>query len=305
MDQEQIHILITGEQGEGRSFAVPGKTARRTVIIILGILLFLIISSIAGITFFTRNLILSSKNQALRAQLQETMSVLDDMQANRYSLISSYQDDIARLQKDRENLLEETITRLDEKSKIIEQVINHIGVEVKVDEDPNHSGGPFTSKDEQYGKRLILKADRYLEVLERIPLGRPVPGEISSKYGGRIDPLIKRKAFHTGVDFRGKTGDEVLATASAKVKTSSYNSDFGNHIVLSHGNGYETIFAHLQKRLVKKGEKVQRGQVIGLIGNTGRSTGSHLHYGINYKKKSIDPTKYLQVAELSVNVTKQ
>lgn len=303
MDQEKLHIIITGEHGRGRAFTVCKKTACRTAISIGVISVVLCIASLAGIKLYRQNLILSSQNSLLDAQLSETMSVLDQSQANRTKLIARYEQNIASLVQEQESLLENSITRLDEKSKVIEKVMDHLGVEVKIEEDPNHSGGPFLSKDEGYGDQLIVKAERYLEVLNSIPLGRPVPGKISSKYGKRTDPMKNRKAFHPGIDFRGSTGDEVRATADAVVKIASANNTLGKYIILSHGNGFETTFAHLHKRLVKKGDTVTRGQVIGLIGNTGRSTGSHLHYGVSYNKKSIDPMKYLQVAELSLSVT--
>ncbi|MCL7487116.1 MAG: M23 family metallopeptidase [Desulfobulbaceae bacterium] len=304
MAQDKLHIIITGEQGNGRSFAVCKKTARRTIIAVLSISIILILGFLAGIAFFSQNLNLSSKNRVLDSRLVETMTALDEIQASRTNLIARYEDKIARLEEDRENLLESSISRLDEKSKVIEKVMDNIGVEVKIEEDPNHSGGPYISPDEQYCDQLILKADRYLEVLNKIPLGRPVPGKISSKFGNRTDPIKKRQAFHPGIDFRGNTGDEIKATADAVVKTAASNNVLGNHIILAHGNGYESIFAHLHKRLVKKGDKVKRGQVIGHIGNTGRSTGSHLHYGIRYNKKSIDPMKYLQVADLTLSLSK-
>lgn len=303
MDQERLHIIITGEHGQGRAFTVCKKTACRTVIAIGVISILLLVTAIAGIKFYRQTRNLSSQNTLLDAQLAETMSVLDKSQANRIRLISRYEKNIATLEQERENLLEKSISRLDEKSKVIEEVMNHIGVEVKIDEDPNHSGGPYISPNQQLGDKLLIKADRYLEILNTIPLGRPVPGQISSKFGNRIDPLKNEKAFHPGIDFRGNIGDEIIATADAVVKTASANNGLGKYIVLAHGNGFETTFAHLQKRLVKKGEKVKRGQVIGLIGNTGRSTGSHLHYEVRYNKKTIDPTKYLQVADLSLRIT--
>lgn len=304
MAQDKFHIIITGEQGQGRSFAVCKKTARQAVIAVIILSVFLVIGSISGITFFTKSLGLSSENKLLDAQLTETMSALDHAQATRFDLVAKYEDNIARLEEDRDKLLEGSITRLDEKSKVIEKVIDHIGVEVKIEEDPDHSGGPFIPVNRHYGDRLILKAEQYLEVLNKIPLGRPVPGRISSKYGSRTDPLKKKQAFHTGIDFRGHTGDEVKATADAVVKTSTSNNVLGKYVILSHGNGFETIFAHMHRRLVKKGDIVKRGQVIGLIGNTGRSTGSHLHYGVRYNEKSIDPMKYIQVADLSLILTK-
>ncbi|GAB4337520.1 MAG: hypothetical protein Kow0089_08840 [Desulfobulbaceae bacterium] len=302
MEQDKLHILITGDQGRGHSFAVNRQTALRGAVAAAVVIVLLLAGTLGGIVFFTKYLSVSSRNRHLGEQLAETMSALDEIQADRTSLITRYEENIARLEKDRKALLETSISRLDAKNRIIEKVMDHIGVEVKVEEDPDHSGGPYVFVDEEYGDRLILKADRYLEVLNSIPLGRPVPGRISSKYGRRTDPIRKKKAFHTGVDFRGHTGDKVQATADGIVKTSTRNSVLGNYVIISHGNGYETIFAHLHKRLVKKGEKVERGQVIGLIGNTGRSTGSHLHYGIRYQKKNIDPMKYLQVADLSFSI---
>lgn len=303
MPEEKYHIIITGDQGEGRAFSINKKTARLASVILAVVSLLLFVCSVTGITLFGRNLSLSAKNRNLDAQLNETMTVLDQVQADRSKTIARYEHDITRLEQEREELLKDSISRLDEKSKVIEKVMDYIGVEVKVEEDPGHSGGPFVFPAEEYGDRLILKADRYLEVLNKIPLGRPVPGKISSKFGSRTDPIKKRKAHHPGIDFRGHTGDPVKATAEGTVKTSSHNGVLGNHVIIDHGNGYETIFAHLSKRLVKKKEKVKRGQVIGHIGNTGRSTGSHLHYGIRYRNKSIDPMKYLQVADLSLSIT--
>lgn len=305
MGKDKLHVLITGEKGQGHSFAVCRQTAYRSIIAIACVSVLLFICSIAGITFLSKSISLSSKNSVLEEQLTETMTALDNAQATRFTLIERYEGTIARLEAEREELLEGSINRLNEKSRVIEKVMDHIGVEVKIEEDPGHSGGPFISFDEQYGDKLIIKADQYLEVLNRIPLGRPVPGKISSKFGRRTDPMKKKKAFHTGIDFRGHTGDKVRATADAIVKTSTSNKVLGKYIILSHENGYETIFAHLHSRLVKKGEPVKRGEVIGLIGNTGRSTGSHLHYGVRYNKKSIDPTKYLQVADLTLSITDQ
>lgn len=303
MPEDKFHIIITGDQGKGRAFSIDRKTACQAAVALAVATVILLFCSVAGITMIGRNISLAAKNRTLGAQLEETMTVLDQVQADRSETISRYEKDISRLEKEREELLNSSISRLDEKSKVIEKVMDYIGVEVKVEEDPGHSGGPFVFPTAGYGDRLIIKADKYLEILNRIPLGRPVPGKISSKFGSRTDPIKKRKAHHPGIDFRGHTGDPVKATGEGKVKISSSNAVLGNYIILDHGNGYETIFAHLHKRLVKKNDKVRRGQVIGHIGNTGRSTGSHLHYGIRYQDKSIDPMKYLQVADLSLSIT--
>lgn len=279
----RLHIIITGEKGEGFTFTVRKKTIRNTLLISLSLTLLLTTGSIAGIRYFNYYKILQSKAQSLDMQLAETKNELDILNSEKQQLSDLYSKEISRL---------------DERSRIIQTIMDKIGVDIPVEEDPDHSGGPFI--EEEYGEKLIYRADKYLEILRTIPLGRPVPGKISSKFGKRKDPMLKKNAFHPGIDFRGHTGDAIRATADAKVKEASRNKVLGRYVILSHGNGFETIFAHMHKSFVKKGETVKRGQVIGQIGNTGRSTGSHLHYGIRYNDESIDPIKYLQVADLSL-----
>ena len=84
------------------------------------------------------------------------------------------------------------------------------------------------------------------------------------------------------------------------MRKSAYNKGLGYYIVLSHGNGYDTMYAHLSKRLVRPGARVKRGQVIGLVGNTGRSTGSHLHYEVRRYGKAVNPMKYMKIADMTV-----
>ena len=127
---------------------------------------------------------------------------------------------------------------------------------------------------------------------------KPIATEISSEFGHRTDPFNRKKAFHSGLDFRGNTGDPVQATGSGRVKESGYASDYGEFIRVSHGNGFETLFAHLSKRLVKRGDRIVQGQKVGLVGSTGRSTGSHLHYEIHHQGKPVDPMRYVRVADL-------
>lgn len=179
--------------------------------------------------------------------------------------------------------------------------MDHIGVEIKVEEDPQHSGGPLLETDTNHYQKLIQKTDKYLDILSKIPLGRPVPGGISSKYGYRSDPLVKRKAFHSGIDFRGKTGDNIISTADGVVKD-LHTTRVGQLYYHFSQQRLRDIIRPFKKILVKRGEKIARGQKIGHIGNTGRSTGSHLHYEIRYNDKTVNPLRYLQVANLSVTI---
>ncbi|MCI5196462.1 MAG: M23 family metallopeptidase [Candidatus Electrothrix sp. AW5] len=200
--------------------------------------------------------------------------------------------------------LEKTAVRLNERSRMIESVMSRIGVDVKVGKQRTaNSGGPFIAVDKKYSEILLTKSDNYIETIKKMPLGYPVKGKVTSDFGPRSDPFNNRLAFHPGIDLKGKIGQKIKATADGIVKTSSYEKNgFGNYVILRHGNGYETVFGHLSKRLVKEGVKVQRGQVLGLLGNTGRSTGPHLHYEVRYNKEPINPNKYLSVAKLSFTV---
>ena len=113
--------------------------------------------------------------------------------------------------------------------------------------------------------------------------------KFTSNYGYRRDPFTRRYKFHDGHDFSARTGTPVHVTADGVVKLSKYYGTYGNYIEIDHGYGYSTVYAHLAMRKVKVGEKVIRGQNIGTIGNTRRSTAPHLHYEIKYKKKNVDP----------------
>ena len=114
----------------------------------------------------------------------------------------------------------------------------------------------------------------------------------TSRYGYRTDPFTQKRRFHEGDDFSCKSGVPVFATANGTVKVSKRYGSFGNYIEVDHGNGYVTAYGHLSKRLIKKGDKVTRGQTIGTVGNTGRSTAPHLHYEVQYNRKHVNPNEF-------------
>jgi len=116
---------------------------------------------------------------------------------------------------------------------------------------------------------------------------------LSSDFGWRIDPFTKASAFHNGLDFASEPGLNVFATGDGTVSfVKLSNGGYGNIVVIDHGYGYSTKYAHLQKTFVHPGQKVHRGQIIALLGNSGKSTGPHLHYGIEYLGKSVNPFFY-------------
>ncbi len=128
------------------------------------------------------------------------------------------------------------------------------------------------------------------------PVGTPVPGQqdISSRYGVRGNPFGRGHEFHNGIDFVVDRGTPILATAPGRVETAGYDGPNGNRVAINHGFGYRSVYAHLSKVNVKAGDVVERGQVIGLSGNTGRSSGPHLHYTLYYRGRTIDPVRYVK-----------
>jgi murein DD-endopeptidase MepM/ murein hydrolase activator NlpD len=116
---------------------------------------------------------------------------------------------------------------------------------------------------------------------------------INSKFGRRIDPFTKRLRNHSGVDITASYGTPIVATANGTVIFSGYHQFLGNVVKLDHGNGMESWYGHMSKRLVKKGDVVARGQVIGKVGSTGRATGAHIHYEVHVDGQRVDPKNYI------------
>ncbi len=148
--------------------------------------------------------------------------------------------------------------------------------------------------------------EKQLDVLESLlmnrnlqkqvyPAGRPVEsGWISSFYGTRRDPFNGRRARHEGVDFAGREGTPIVAVGAGVVSWSGDRYGYGNMVEISHGNGYVTRYAHNKANTVAVGEKVEKGQVIALMGATGRATGPNLHFEVRYKGRTVDPLDYIK-----------
>lgn len=169
------------------------------------------------------------------------------------------------------------------------------------------SGGPYVPAENKFlqEKKVGDKVSRlyqtvddvayYREVMNYVPLGKPVWSLwVSSSYGTRSDPFKKTKAYHKGVDFAGRTGNKIRVMAKGKVTKSEYSKSYGNLVVIDHGNGFVTKYAHMNKVYVQKGQHVENGDAVGEVGSTGRSTGPHLHYEILYQGKDIDPMPFVK-----------
>jgi len=156
-------------------------------------------------------------------------------------------------------------------------------------------------------RRLVAQSRSFDEVMElaathearlqSIPAIQPVRNNdlkrVANGWGYRFHPIYKVRKFHFGMDFSAPIGTEIFATGDGEVvKVRRSYTGYGRHIVIRHGFGYETLYAHMSKTLVKKGQKVKRGEIIGLVGNTGTSTSSHLHYEVSKDGKKVNPAHY-------------
>lgn len=155
-------------------------------------------------------------------------------------------------------------------------------------------------------RELFVQARSYEEIMElvkdqeirmeNIPAIQPVLNKdltrIASGYGWRVDPVYHTSRFHEGMDFTAPTGTDIYATGNGKVVYSGWRQGYGETVEVDHGYNYITRYAHCSKRLVKVGQEVKRGDIIALVGSTGKSTGPHLHYEVRYNGKAVDPRNF-------------
>lgn len=280
MMDNKLHFMFTSERGETRSFIFSIDKLQ-----LVGIAsVFLILGSIVGWFF-------SYENVSLRHQV----SVLNEDLRATISLNQNIQERVARQEKEQKSQLKTALTELRERSEVIKTILNTVGVDLDFAESSENAGGPFAKLPEGSYENLTLLVDQYLDTIHSVPLGVPVIGSVTSRFGRRIDPFNKKPAFHGGIDIKSKLGTKIIAPAAGVVLARGRTRGFGNFVELEHGNSFQTRYLHMQKSLVKRGEKVARGQVIGLVGSSGRSTGSHLHYEVKYRDKLINPVKFMRV----------
>ena len=168
-------------------------------------------------------------------------------------------------------------------------------------------GGPYVPdlksviKDKQMNESIasiyknIDDLAYYKEVIEFVPIGKPVWSYwVTSPFGSRPDPFQNKRAYHKGIDLASRTGNKIKTQAKGKVIRAEYASGYGNLVVVDHGNGFTTKYGHMHKIYVKKGQHVDYNDTLGEVGNTGRSTGPHLHYEVLYRGRPVDPMPFMK-----------
>ena len=147
--------------------------------------------------------------------------------------------------------------------------------------------------DARHLEALREELDLRRVVLESVPALWPVRGILSSGFGVRTSPFTDTPVFHQGLDIVARPGVSVRAAAAGRVVRSGYESLYGNVVVLEHANGYRTLYAHLAERTAAAGDIVQKGDPIGTVGDTGRTTGPHLHYEVHVNGLAVNPSRFL------------
>lgn len=228
----------------------------------------------------------------------------------------------AAINKSLRRIEDEQITRLsalaqdaDRAADQISEALVDAGFEIdtEADDDGEASGigGPLVAIDDRRAFETRVEAlDEALTRLEQLkkkatllPIHSPAPGySVSSTFGVRRDPILKTPAMHSGLDFRVPSGRNVRSAGQGKVVAAGWNGGYGRMVEIDHGDGLTTRYAHMSKILVKEGDIVERGAVVGKVGSSGRSTGAHLHYEIRRNGTAINPLRFIKagrkIAEL-------
>jgi murein DD-endopeptidase MepM/ murein hydrolase activator NlpD len=301
-------IFVDASHGASRSITVKGWTRLALSLCLLGLPMLIgygayLVAEARG-TKVSRDETAESWIESLREQQADLAKVKTDA----YSRLEALTIRLANLQA--------RLVRLDALGEKLSGVAGLPAKDFNFKNDPS-LGGPeaqdetkLTDPDLQNEiealEKRIAQRQRQLELLnsvmtERHSLaefdvsGRPIiGGYISSEYGRRLDPFTGNLAVHQGVDFNtGRVGEDVFALAAGVVNFSGTKDGFGQLVQIDHGNGYETLYAHDQKLLVKEGDVVKKGQVIALSGTSGRSTGPHVHFEVHKNGRVVDPAAYI------------
>ena len=227
--------------------------------------------------------------KALQGQMSDIQGILTDLQQR--------DDNLYRVVFQAEPIPYEVRRTANTNADYYEQLLRMTNSQIVVE---------TTKKLNELKKQLYVQSKSYDEIvvlaqnkekmLEAIPAIQPVANKdltrVASGYGMRMDPIYHSRRFHAGMDFTAPTGTDIYATGNGRVLSAGWQQGYGNCVEIDHGFGYVTLYAHMHTISVNAGQTVNRGEVIGLVGNTGKSTGPHLHYEVHYKVEIMNPQNY-------------
>jgi murein DD-endopeptidase MepM/ murein hydrolase activator NlpD len=260
------------------------------------------------------NSVMAERNAALFEGVRVRRE-LKDLEFQRRSEITTLETRLAQLQEDQETSVHRLTSRTIQSIESYEKLIEMAGLKpdrvLKLDTSlAKGQGGPFipTSSDLKPGGGLkadLNNLDAYIDRLEalqatmkRIPFAAPLSSyRITSRFGKRRDPKNKKWSAHYGLDMASSRKSSVYAPSKGVVEFAGWKGNYGRLIVINHGAGIKTRYGHLNRFLVKKGQKVKFRQKIGLLGNSGRTTGAHLHYEVVFNGKSKNPSSFIKAGQ--------
>ena len=258
----------------------------------------------ALIMVFAYNFFDSPKEKRLRRQLEETTFQLE--------LLTQRTDQISAVLKDiqeRDNTIYRVIFEAEPISESVREagfggvdrykaLNDYYNPELLID---------ITKRVDKLSKQLYVQSKSFDEVwtlvknketmMASIPAIQPVANKdltrVASGFGWRIHPIYKTEKLHTGMDFTAPIGTEIYATGNGVVsKVESNGRGYGNNVIIDHGYGYETLYGHMSKIVAKQGQKIKRGDLVGYVGNTGTSSGPHLHYEVRKNTTPVNPVNF-------------
>lgn len=309
-----MNVVIFGQGfGKPRQVNLNGATAVACV--------FLLLAGVGGGSFFGGYLFSQFENSGI--SFEDAGQLSADLAAERESIavIRQQAEDELDALAIRIGQMNARVIRLDALGRRLTEMADIGADEFDFDQEPA-IGGPEEPEPQHasaavpdvviamasLGNQLDSR-EAQLSVLESVlmnknlsarvyPQGRPVQsGWMSSYYGRRTDPFTGKPAMHRGVDFAGKEGAEIFAVADGIVTWSSTRYGYGEMVEINHGNGYATRYAHNAENLVAVGQEVRKGEVVALMGETGRATGPNLHFEVLHKGQRVNPVKFIKEAD--------
>ena len=217
-----------------------------------------------------------------------------DKEIRKLQSMSSIDDDIRKLGVGGTQFIDSTFSFDETLFALHNEVLNKADI---LDRQLNFENNSF----EEISKYLTVKNT----IFRHTPSVKPAPGRISDTYGYRIHPIKKIRHFHHGIDIANKVGTLVHATADGTIERRGYHKDYGKYILVNHGYGYKTYYAHLNKIYVLKGDSVTKHQIIGEMGKTGCTTGLHLHYEVRFYGRTKNPWYYFNKKKSNIFVDKK
>lgn len=209
------------------------------------------------------------------------------------------------VEQDQRSRVEQLTSDAGNATNAIETVLTRFKIpmpETAAKDDDSAVGGPYVEPEsnDDFNNSLVeldgalTRLEAVRSTAESLPFRNPAIGrEVTSPFGNRRDPFLGRLALHSGIDFRFSPGEKIRPTAPGKVISAGWTGGYGNMVEVDHGNGISTRYGHMSEVLVKVGDTVDRNDVIGLAGSTGRSTGTHLHYEVRQDGHAVDPVYFM------------